>query len=231
MLRGLSRAARESRLAYALVPRAGVAGMRWLHRSLRLRHVGREHVEACLARGERVIVAFWHDQLLLMPFLYPGQPVSILISQHRDGEYIARMALVLGFRVVRGSATRGGTQALRELMEALRGGRHVCITPDGPKGPRRQVKPGVVELARLSGMPILPVAFASARAWVLRRSWDQFLVPRPGSAAIYAWGAPIRVPARSDREELSKHQHLLAERLNSLTAEAEALVGCAAPRP
>lgn len=231
MLRRLSRAVRGSRVAYALVPRLGVAGMRWVHRSLRIRHVGREHVEACLARSERVIVAFWHGQLLLMPFVYPGQPVAILISQHRDGEYIARMAVLLGFQVIRGSATRGGTQALRELMEALRGGRHVVITPDGPKGPRRQAKPGAVELARLSGMPILPVAFAAARAWVLRRSWDQFFVPRPGSPAAYVWGEPIRVPAGTDRQELVKYQKLLAERLNGLTAEAEDVVGGAAQRP
>ena len=222
MLRRLSRAIRENRIAFAMVPRIGVAVVRWLHWSLRVHHLGREHVEGCLARGERVIVAFWHEQLLMMPFVYPGQLGAILISQHRDGEYIARMAVLLGFQVVRGSATRGGTQALRELLEALRAGRHVVITPDGPKGPRRQAKPGVVELARRSGMPILPVAFAAGRAWVIRRSWDQFFVPRPGSRSAYAWGAPIRVPSDITRGELPKYQQLLAEALDGLTAEAEA---------
>jgi lysophospholipid acyltransferase (LPLAT)-like uncharacterized protein len=177
-------------------------------------------------------VAFWHGQLLLMPFLYPGQPVTILISQHRDGEYIARIASQLGFQVIRGSATRRGTQALRELMESLRAGRHVVITPDGPKGPRREAKPGVVELARLSGMPIIPVAFAAARAWIFRRSWDQFFVPRPGSPAVYAWGAPIRVPAETPRGELAKYQQRLAEGLDALTAEAEACcLAAAASKP
>ncbi len=122
--------------------------------------------------------------------------------------------------MVRGSATRGGARALRELIGALRGGRNVAITPDGPKGPRGQVKSGVVELARLSGMPILPVAFAARRARVLRRSWDRFSVPVPGSPATYVWGEPIRVPADTDREGLAKYRQVIADRLDALTAEA-----------
>ncbi len=226
MLKGLVRALRDHRLAYALAPPVGVACMRLLASSLRPQHRGREHPEACWAQGERVIVAFWHAQLLMMPFVYPGRPTAILISQHRDGEYIARLAARLGFQVVRGSATRGGARAFRELIGALRGGRNVAITPDGPKGPRRQVKSGVVELARLSGMPILPVAFAAGRARVLGRSWDQFFVPVPGSPAAYVWGEPIRVPAGTDREGLAKYRQVLADRLDALTAEA----ACAAAR-
>lgn len=226
MLRRLLRAVRDSRPAYALAPAVGVACMRLLAWSLRVQHHGREHPEACWAQGERIIVAFWHGQLLLMPFAYSGREWSILISQHRDGEYIARMAALLGFRVVRGSATRGGARAFRELIAGLRADRNVVITPDGPKGPRRQVKSGVVELARLSGMPVMPLAFAAARVRVLRRSWDQFSVAVPGSPAAYVWGEPIRVPAGTGREDLAKYRQALAERLDALTAEAEA--ACAA---
>jgi lysophospholipid acyltransferase (LPLAT)-like uncharacterized protein len=112
-------------------------------------------------------------------------------------------------------------------MTALRGASNVALTPDGPKGPRRQVKSGVVELARRSGMPIVPVAFAAARARTLRRSWDQFFIPAPGSPAAYVWGEPIRVPANTDRRELLKYQERLAEELDALTAKAEA--ACASP--
>ena len=227
MLKRLLRALRDSRLAYALAPRVGVACMRLLSCSLRVQHRGREHPEACWAQGERIIVTFWHGQLLMMPFACPGREWTILISQLRDGEYIARMAALLGFRVVRGSATRGGARAFRELIAGLRADRNVVITPDGPKGPRRQAKSGVVELARLSRMPIVPLAFAAARARVLRRSWDQFVIPSPGSPAAYVWGEPIRVPAGTDREGLAKYRQVIAERLDALTAEAEA--ACAAP--
>jgi hypothetical protein len=227
VLRRLLRAVRDSRLAYATAPAVGVACIRLLVRTLRVQHRGREHPEGCWAQGERIIVTFWHGQLLMMPFVYPGRPAAILISQHRDGEYIARMAASLGFQVVRGSATRGGARAFRELMTALRGASNVALTPDGPKGPRRQVKSGVVELARRSGMPIVPVAFAAARARTLRRSWDQFFIPAPGSPAAYVWGEPIRVPANTDRRELLKYQERLAEELDALTAKAEA--ACASP--
>lgn len=223
MLSPLVRLLRDSRVARALVPPLGTAGLRWVHRSLRVRHLGREHVEAPLAAGERVICAFWHGQLLMMPFAYPGETAAVLISQHRDGEAIAGIAVRLGLHVVRGSARRGGARAFRQMLGAVRGGWNVAITPDGPRGPRRQVKVGVVELARRSGAPIVPVAFAAARARVLRSTWDQFLVPLPGSRAAYVWGESIRVPPAADRAELAKYQHLLADRLDALTAEAEAL--------
>lgn len=226
------RALREWKLSLTVAPWIASMIMRAGMATLRREDIGRSHPESCWAKGERVIAAFWHGRLLMMPFLYPGQSATILISQHRDGEYIARIASQLGFQVIRGSATRRGTQALRELMESLRAGRHVVITPDGPKGPRREAKPGVVELARLSGMPIIPVAFAAARAWIFRRSWDQFFVPRPGSPAVYAWGAPIRVPAETPRGELAKYQQRLAEGLDALTAEAEACcLAAAASKP
>lgn len=165
-------------------------------------------------------MTFWHGRLLMMPFLYPGQPATILISQHRDGEYITRIAERLGFRVVRGSATRGGARAFKQLIHALRDGSNVAITPDGPKGPRQRAKSGVIELARLSGMPILPVAFGAWPRTILK-SWDQFLVPCPFGRGVYVWGEPIYVPGNADTAAVEKFQSLLAERLDALVAEAD----------
>jgi hypothetical protein len=231
MLRRLIRRVRDSRATVALAPPLAAAALRALRRSLRVRHHGRAHPESSWVRGEGIIVAFWHGQLLMMPFVYPGRRTAILVSQHRDGEYIARVAVRLGFRVVRGSATRGGPRAFRELMATLRDGWNVAITPDGPRGPRRQVKAGVLELARRTGMPILPVAFAAARARVLRRSWDGFFGPLPGSLAAYVWGEPVRVPPAVNRPGLAAYQRLLAERLDAVSAEAEALAAGATRRP
>jgi lysophospholipid acyltransferase (LPLAT)-like uncharacterized protein len=106
----------------------------------------------------------------------------------------------------------------------------VAITPDGPKGPRCQVKSGVIELARLAQMPILPVAFAPERARVLRRSWDQFFIPLPGSRAVYLWGEPIRIPPEIERTRLGMYRQGLARRLDALTAEARAAVRCRGDR-
>jgi len=211
---------REHRLVLQVVPRIAVWFMIGLYRLLRVVHVNTGYPESCLARGERVICAFWHGRLLMMPFAYPGQRVVILISQHRDGEYISRIARALGFQVIRGSATRGGVRALRQIIRALKEGLNLVITPDGPRGPRAQVKSGVIELARLTGAPIVPVSFSAVRRRFLK-SWDAFLLPLPFSRAVYIWGEPIYVEPMATKEEVAKYQDILAERLDLLTMKAD----------
>jgi lysophospholipid acyltransferase (LPLAT)-like uncharacterized protein len=211
---------RDWQISLRLVPPIASGLMRLVATTLRRSDVGREHPESCLAKGERVIVAFWHGRLLMMPFVYPGRVATVLISQHRDGEYISRIAERLGFQVVRGSATRGGALAFKQLISSLRNGNHVVITPDGPKGPKGTVKSGVLELARLTGMPILPVAFGAWPRTVLK-SWDEFLIPHPFGRGVYVWGEPMYVPPDADKAALEKLQSLLAERLDALVAEAD----------
>jgi len=194
--------------------------MRLAMATLRRIDIGRQYPEACWSRGEQVIVTFWHGRLLMMPFVYPGQPATILISQHREGEYITRIAERLGFQVVRGSATRGATRAFKQLIRSLRNGRNVVITPDGPRGPAQRVKSGVIDLSRLTGMPILPVAFGAWPRTVLK-SWDQFVVPHPFGRGVYVWGEPIYVPADADKAAVEKIQSLVAERLDELVATAD----------
>ena len=211
---------REHRLILQVVPRIAAWLMIGLNRLLRIVHVNRDSLESCLAKGERVIVAFWHGRLLMMPFAYPGKPVATLISQHRDGEYISRIAVVFGFRVIRGSATRGGVRAFKQMFLALKEGFNLVITPDGPRGPRAKVKSGVIELAKLTGAPIVPVTFSAARRRFLK-SWDAFLIPLPFSRAVYIWGEPIYVEPLATREEVAKYQDILAERLDLLTMQAD----------
>lgn len=213
-------ALRENRLILRLMPRLAARVMRWLYRLLRIVHVNRDSPESCWAKGERIIFAFWHGRLLMMPFAYPGKPVATLISQHRDGEYISRIAVVFGSRVIRGSATRGGVRAFKQMILALKEGLDLVITPDGPKGPRAKVKSGVIELAKLTGAPIVPVTFSAARRRSLK-SWDAFLLPLPFSRAVYIWGEPIYVDPTATKEEVAKHQELLAVRLDLLTMEAD----------
>jgi lysophospholipid acyltransferase (LPLAT)-like uncharacterized protein len=215
------RVLRDAKITQRWGPRLAGWLLRAMAATLRREDLGLEHPRGVLQRGERAIVAFWHGRLLMMPFLYPGEPTAILISQHRDGEVIAQVAEQFGLGVVRGSATRGAARAFRELLQVLRGGTHVVITPDGPRGPRQQVKPGVVELARLSGMPILPVAFG---AWPrkLLRSWDRFLLPLPFGRGVYVWAEPIYVPADADRAALQGYQKTVQERLDAAVSLADA---------
>jgi len=220
---------RRQRFILALTPLVGVALLKLLYRSLRVIHRDRCHLEGCLSRGEQVIFAFWHGRMLMMPFAYPGLSLAILISHHRDGEYISRIVERLGFLPIRGSAARGGTAAFRKMVQAVRKGFHAVITPDGPRGPRGRVKPGIVELAKLTGCPILPVAFGAASCLFLK-SWDAFVIPFPFSRSVYIWGKPLYVQPTADEAEVAKLRQVLEEQLQTLTMEADAFFR-SAPKP
>jgi lysophospholipid acyltransferase (LPLAT)-like uncharacterized protein len=135
---------------------------------MRIETRGQEHVDRLYAEGRRVIIAFWHARQLMMPLTYRGTLAHILISQHQDGEIIARIVERFGFRAVRGSSTRGGVEALRELIRLGRSGVDLVVTPDGPKGPPQVAKMGVIQLARASRLPIIPLAFGCSKKNSLR---------------------------------------------------------------
>ncbi len=133
--------------------------IRGLHASLRLRHVHAEN----LTEQKQCIIAFWHAHLLLMLHTKWRGPAVVMISRSRDGEYIARVFDHYGVESARGSSTRGGSAALRELIRAARAGKNIVFTPDGPKGPNRIVKDGIVAAAQATGLPIVPIAFAAKK--------------------------------------------------------------------
>jgi lysophospholipid acyltransferase (LPLAT)-like uncharacterized protein len=147
----------------AVLPPAGAAVIRTLGRSMRIETRGQEHVDRLYREGKRVIIAFWHARQLMMPLTYRGTLAHILISQHQDGEIIARIVERFGFRAVRGSSTRGGVEAMRELIRLGRSGVDLVVTPDGPKGPAQVVKLGVIQLARASNLPIIPLTFGCSK--------------------------------------------------------------------
>ncbi len=134
-----------------------------LRATLRITHVNRERFEEALQKSGSVIACFWHGRLLLMPYAVKGVRAKVLISRHRDGEFIARVIRFFGLDTVRGSHRKGGVTSIRELIVAMRDGWNIAITPDGPKGPRHKIKEGLVELARISGKPIVPVSYGAAK--------------------------------------------------------------------
>ncbi len=130
---------------------------------MRLFTIGGEGVDVLYQDGKQIIIVFWHGRQIMMPLAYRGAGASILISQHGDGEMIARMMNPFGFRAIRGSTTRGGIRAFRHLLHAARKGEDLVITPDGPKGPVHKVQLGVMALAKITGWPIVPLTFASSK--------------------------------------------------------------------
>jgi lysophospholipid acyltransferase (LPLAT)-like uncharacterized protein len=171
------------------------------------------------ADHKRFIYSFWHETILA-PIKIKAR-VSILISKHADGELIAQACHYLGFGVVRGSTTRGGSHALVELWDCSQRS-HLIFTPDGPRGPRRKIQPGLIMLASLSGLPIVPVGVGFSRAWRFK-SWDRFAVPKPFSACIAVAGPAVNVPPEIDRDDLERFRQLVEERMLDATVQAEQL--------
>jgi lysophospholipid acyltransferase (LPLAT)-like uncharacterized protein len=144
----------------------------------------------------------------------------MLISQHRDGEFIARAVNQFGVNPVRGSTTRGGLSALRGMIRFFRTGANLAITPDGPQGPKHVVQIGVIELARQTGAPILPVTYGASRKKVLG-SWDNFVLPFPFCKVAYLWGEPLFIPRDADKDRMEESRRLLQERMRQITEEAD----------
>ena len=134
-----------------------------LGHTMRVSTIGGGTVDALYRQGRHIIIAFWHGRQLMMPLAYRGRLASILISQHRDGEIIARIMQYFGFQAIRGSSTRGGLRAIRQLTRAGRDGGDLVVTPDGPKGPACKVQSGVIYLAKVTGLPIIPLTFACSK--------------------------------------------------------------------
>lgn len=189
---------------------------------------GAEHLDGLLATERPIIFAFWHNRLVACDFLRNrtidrGRPVALLTSLSRDGELAARAAGMRGYRIIRGSTSRGGLTSVLRLRRAMRAGSHAAIAPDGPRGPACKVQAGTVMLAQRAGAPILPLAYAANRCWRVR-SWDRLVVPKPFARLAITIGAPIDVPAELSDGDVGAMAADLERRLNELVARAEELV-------
>jgi hypothetical protein len=142
--------------------------------------------------GEGFVFVLWHEVLLPLLWHHRKQGVAILVSEARDGEYLADYAGRIGYRLIRGSSTRGGARALLTSVRELRAGTVVAFTPDGPRGPRREMKPGVVAAAQRAGVRVLPIHADADRAWRFR-SWDRFMLPKPFARVRIAYGEPFSI--------------------------------------
>jgi lysophospholipid acyltransferase (LPLAT)-like uncharacterized protein len=163
---------------------------------------------------------FWHEYLLFPLYLRGHSNLTMLLSMHRDADVLACIARHMGFGSIRGSSTRGGVKAMRELMRISRRV-NLCATPDGPQGPRRQLAQGPIYLASRLGLPLVVMGFGYDRPWRMK-TWDQFAIPRPGSRARIIPSPEINIPRDLDRDGIEQHRLRIETLLNRLTLEAEA---------
>lgn len=206
--------------------------IRLCYRTGRWQVVGRQPADDLRKRNEPFILAFWHGRLLMLPCAWQGpNRIQILVSQHRDGDLIARALASLGIGTVRGSGRpdgkkggKGGAAALRSMVKALHSGVSIGIAPDGPRGPRLRASEGIITVARLSGAPVVPIAYAASRR-ILFNSWDRFLLPLPFSRGVFVWGQPIRVPRGAAPAETERLRRAIEDGLNEVSDEADRLVG------
>lgn len=192
-----------------------------LFATIRVRRLDAEHYLRLRAEGSPVIFVFWHAHLLPLAHGHRGEGIVTLVSEHRDGEILARLTRRWGYRAVRGSSTRGAAKALKGLIRAARSGRDLALAPDGPRGPARVFKPGALASAQVTGLPLIPLAAGSSGAWRLK-SWDRFLIPRPFSTLCLAYGPPRTVPRDLARTALEALARDMAVELDALGERAHA---------
>lgn len=215
---------RERAWWFPLATAAGAAALRLLGRTWTLRRVDTADFDRRIAGGERCIFALWHARMLPLIYAYRGLGVAALVSRSRDGELITGVIERIGYVAARGSSSRGGQEGFKELVRFAEQGRSLTLTPDGPRGPREVVKPGLVRLASHTGLPVLPVASASRRPWVLR-SWDGFRVPRPFARVWISYGDAVQVPAGLDEAGVEVWRRRLEEAMTANTRRLSRVAG------
>jgi len=216
-------------LMATLPPFAGML-IKGLLRSCRVVKVeGTErHDEAISRSGGGAVYVTWHQRMSYFFYFGGSHHVATMVSRSRDGEYAARLATCLGFRAVRGSSSRGGTTAVRELTRRIGEGELGGMLADGPQGPARVAKMGSVMIARNAGVPIIPVLWGADRCWMFN-SWDRYLVPKPFARIVLLAEEPIWIPPTVKGEDLEPYRRLLEERLNQGTRWCDEQLGSERP--
>lgn len=191
------RTATDGRIAW--LARAGRVFVRMLGATWRIRVTNDESFKKLREAGKPIVFVLWHGQMLPLLYQHRGEGIVVLISEHGDGELIARIATSLGFGTVRGSTSRGAARALLGLVRVLNEGRDLAITPDGPRGPAKSFAPGPLIVAQRTGAPIIAAAVSASSAWRLK-SWDRFMIPRPFARVSFAYSDPVYIDASDARD-------------------------------
>ncbi len=186
-----------------------------------IKEKGRKYVQQAIAEKTNYIYVLWHGRVLVPIYIHRYEGICPLVSLHSDGEMIAQALHKLGYRTVRGSSTRGGKEAFHKMVSQVKRGIVGTMIPDGPRGPRQQLKPGTLYMAQQTGAYLIPVTF-SAKRKIVFNSWDKFVLPLPFSKTLMLYGKPIKVPKNISPRELVTIRNSFEQQMINLENEADA---------
>ncbi|TGK53093.1 DUF374 domain-containing protein [Leptospira bouyouniensis] len=170
----------------------------------RFRILKNEQYEELFKNKKPYIYSIWHTNVLYSPYLHRKKNVAVLISESKDGDYINEVVHRFGNTSIRGSSSKGGSKALKAVIQHLKKGLPAAFTPDGPRGPAFIVQPGVIAAAQVTQVPIVPFHYECSRQWILERAWDKHRVPKPFTTFVISYGEPIYVPRELNEDEFEK---------------------------
>lgn len=203
---------------------AGTFFFRWNARSWRVEIHNEEQLEAAKGEGGGHFMALWHGKMLVGLPHYGGRGYKVLVSASGDGDISEHLLESFGYGVIRGSSSRGGARALREMLVALRQGNVLVITPDGPRGPTHSMNPGLAWMSRATGYGVVPCGFASTRSW-RANSWDRLMIPKPWARVVFFYEEPVFVAREADEEEQARATELIRERMLNAERQAALVLG------
>jgi lysophospholipid acyltransferase (LPLAT)-like uncharacterized protein len=208
-------------LYHYILPYVGLFLVKLLSSTYRLVIVDPHKESDVLARDGSIIYASWHQRFFPgITFFATRRPIAILISRSKDGEFISHIVNILGWVAVRGSSSRGGSEGLQLLKGLAKKGYKIGHIVDGPKGPFGMVKPGLLRIAQVSGMAIVPTITSSEKRWTFR-SWDRFMVPTPFSRVVIRFGDPIYVAPDISEEEFEEQTRLVEASMKALYEDTD----------
>ena len=190
-------------------------------RSIKWQYFEQSNKSTIFDNKHKYIFCCWHNKLFLGPHLLPrNRVINALQSSHSDGMITSVAFKYLGMNVILGSSKKGGMQAFRKMIKRLQLGESIAITPDGPKGPKEQVKEGIIKLAQISNTPIIPLVWATEKFKTIN-SWDDFVLPYPFSKGIYCYGKPINIKKNINVNQFELERQKLENELKRLTRTLE----------
>ncbi len=204
----------------------------FVYKTTKWEFVGKEKYNQIMEKEKNAILLLWHGRIFMMPFIWNLKfPVSVLVSPHNDGRIIANIFHQMGVETVDGSSNENALGAALGILKTLKKGKSIALVPDGPRGPRMRMTESPIYFAAKTGKPIIMATYSMSNAKVVKKSWDKFMIPRPFSKGIFIMSEPFYVKKDISQEETNQLKLTLEQTLNTLTANADTLMGRVAVQP